>query len=81
MFTFSIVCSPSSCTLLLCPFRVWDSGLLSTLYTRSQRVSKHGLQKTKDPLLFEAGQVLVGEGGGVASATYTAADQLVEAIG
>ncbi|MDP7578919.1 MAG: hypothetical protein QGF12_05195 [SAR202 cluster bacterium] len=54
---------------------------MSTLYTRSQRVSKHGLQKTKDPLLFEAGQVLVGEGGGVASATYTAADQLVEAIG
>jgi len=44
-------------------------------------ISKHGLLKTKDPLQIGAGQVLVGEGGGVASATDTAAGQLVESIG
>jgi len=33
---------------------------VSQLYTRPQRVSKHGLHKTKSPLQMEAGQMSVG---------------------
>ena len=36
------------------------------LYTRSQRVCKHGLFNNKDPLLFEAGQMSVSLVGHVA---------------